>query len=134
MGTRSRSEDVLRAFERRAVALVDADERALRRLLHPEFVWTSHSGERFDLAAYLRANVDGRLRWLRQELHDPRVIVVGDVAVVTGVVSDTVVRGSAPVTFVMPLTQTWVADDGGWRCLAGHAGPLLERSADAPAQ
>ena len=25
--------------------------------------------------------------------------------------------------FRMPVTQTWVRDEAGWRCLAGHAGP-----------
>jgi hypothetical protein len=24
------------------------------------------------------------------------------------------------------LTQTWVRAEGGWRCLAGHAGPEVD--------
>ncbi|MEV4109855.1 hypothetical protein [Nonomuraea sp. NPDC049695] len=26
----------------------------------------------------------------------------------------------------MPMTQTWVKEEGRWLCLAGHAGPRLE--------
>jgi hypothetical protein len=57
------------------------------------------------------------------------VAVVGDTAVLRCTAVDTVdVGGTGPQTFTMPMTQTWVRTQDGWRCLAGHAGPRLDRS------
>jgi Domain of unknown function (DUF4440) len=114
--------EVLAAAEERARALAGADETALRRLLHPDFGWTAHTGERFDLSSYLRSNLGGRTVWRAQTLRDPAVVVVGDTAVLTCLVTDEVERG----TFTMPMTQTWVRTDGRWLLLAGHAGPRLD--------
>jgi hypothetical protein len=118
--------DVLDAAHARARALADADEQGLRDLLHPAFGWISHAGAWFDRDAYVAANCRGGTRWLGQEIREPRVAVVGDIAVLRCLVVDTVEGGaSRPETFVMPITQTWIRADGRWRCLAGHAGPRL---------
>jgi hypothetical protein len=116
----SDADDVHAAATARAVALASGDEAALRRLLHPLFGWVSHRGDVFDLAGYLAANVDTG-RWESQRLDDVDVVVTGRTAVLRCVAVD-IVDGAE---FRMPMTQVWVRADG-WRCLAGHAGPLLD--------
>jgi ketosteroid isomerase-like protein len=121
----TRAEDILAAAEQRAVALRAGDAEALRRLLHPDMVWTSHTGDVFDRDEYLRSNVDGPTRWRRQRLRDPRIVVVGATAVLHCLAEDSVETGAEIGRFEMPMTQTWVHDgEAGWRLLAGHAGPL----------
>jgi hypothetical protein len=117
--------EVLAAAERRAAALTAGDENVLRTLLHPDFVWTSHTGEQFALEEYLSSNLSGRTRWHAQVLRDSNVIVVGATAVLTCVVVDDVTTGGGREEFEMPMTQTWVRTHAGWQCLAGHAGPRL---------
>ena len=125
----SDQEDVLAAAVDRAAALAGRDERALRRLLHPEFGWISHLGDRFDLESYLASNRRRGNVWHGQRLRDPTVTVIGDTAVLRCTALDTVdVAARGPETFVMPMTQTWVRTPDGWRCLAGHAGPRLSTS------
>ena len=52
--------------------------------------------------------------------------VVGDTAVLRAEVTDVVVsEDGEPEAFTMPMTQVWVREGQGWRCLAGHAGPRL---------
>ncbi len=122
----SDEDDVLAAARERAAALAGRDEHRLRRLLHPRFGWISHRGDRFDLTSYLDSNRRGPNVWHGQELRDPVVTVVGDTAVLRCTAVDTVdVDGTGPRTFTMPMTQTWVRTEDGWRCLAGHAGPRL---------
>ncbi|MDY0908515.1 nuclear transport factor 2 family protein [Microbacterium sp. CFBP9034] len=116
-------DEVLAAAERRAVALAAGDERALRTLLHPDFGWTSHTGETFDRDSYVAANLSGPTRWHSQVLTDPRIVVVGDTAVLRCAVTDDVTTSAGRESFRMPMTQTWVRSGGGWQCLAGHAGP-----------
>ena len=117
--------DVLRAATERADALGRGDRRRLEALLHPRFVWTSHTGQMFDRTTYLDANTGGRTAWHGQQLHDVDVRVIDDVAVLRCTVSDDVTTAAGRDTFTMPMTTTWVRDQRGWRCLAGHAGPRL---------
>lgn len=73
----------------------------------------------------------GARTWRSQTLHDPAVTVVGDAAVLRGVVDDVVVTPDGDERFRMPMTQVWVRTDAGWQCLAGHAGPRLPHDDDA---
>ena len=66
------------------------------------------------------------------DLEGVEVVVTGDTAVLRADVVDVVVVADRPGTFRMPVTQVWVRADGGWRCLAGHAGPRREPAVDEP--
>lgn len=125
----NRAQEVLHAAKRRATALATGDEAGLRETLHPDFVWTSHLGERFNLDSYVRSNVSAGRKWHSQRLTDARVIPAGDAAaVLTCIVTDVIDDGHGAATFHMPMTQVWVDDGTAWRCLAGHAGPRIDRS------
>lgn len=127
----SAADEVLDAAERRGRALSAGDAGTLRELLHPDFVWVSHTGEVFDLDSYLGSNIGGPNRWHEQRLRDPRIAGAGDVAVLLCMVTDVVDPGTGVEEFRMPMTQTWVRDGTLWRCLAGHAGPLLKHAGAA---
>jgi hypothetical protein len=120
----NQADEVLRLAEARAAALVEGEPDRLRRLLHPEFQWTSHRGERYDRESYVLANTR-ELRWMKQRLEDPEVTVVGDTAILLCTVNDTVIRDGKELSFVMPVTQVWVRAHRSWVLLAGHAGPEL---------
>jgi hypothetical protein len=119
------ADDVLTVAELRASALVAGEPDRLRRLLHPEFRWTTHRGERLDREGYVRANTRD-LRWTKQRLEDPEVTVVGDTAILLCTAHDTVVRDGVEMYLVAPVTQVWVRAHKGWVCLAGHSGPIRE--------
>ncbi|MEV1172078.1 nuclear transport factor 2 family protein [Nonomuraea sp. NPDC049784] len=120
-------QEVIEAAFERAHALAAGDPDRLRRLLHPDFRWTSHLGEQFDRDDYVLSNTAGAITWKKQSLTDAEVVVVGQVAVLRCVVADDVVTGEGDrLTFRMPMTQTWVKEEGRWLCLAGHAGPRLK--------
>jgi hypothetical protein len=124
--------DVIRRAHERADALATGDRAQLSELLHPEFRWTSHAGERFDRAAYVRSNIGGRSQWFGQELSDVEVVVHEDTAVLRCAAVDTVDGGSGTEVFRMPMTQVWVRYDARWVLLAGHAGPRLGRRPGFP--
>ncbi|GEP40440.1 hypothetical protein NPS01_41030 [Nocardioides psychrotolerans] len=123
---RAPAREVIEAALARAAALAVGDAARLAALLHPDFRWTSHMGETYDRADYVRRNTEGHTVWRSQELVDPEVVVVGDTAVLRAEVTDVVLDDAGePATFRMPMTQTWVREGGAWTCLAGHAGPRL---------
>jgi hypothetical protein len=121
----NQADEVLMLAEARAAALVAGEPDRLRRLLHPEFRWTSHRGERLDREGYVRVNTR-ELTWVRQRLEDPEVTVVGDTALLLCTAHDTVVRDGVEHDLRVPVTQVWVRSHRSWVCLAGHAGPLAE--------
>ncbi len=121
-------EEVLAAAHARAAALVAGDRGRLEALLHPQLRWTTYRGAVLDREQYLTGNVGGALVWVEQALREVDVQVVdAAVAVLTAVVVDVVERAGVRETFELRLTQTWVNTVDGWRCLAGHAGPRVDR-------
>ncbi len=122
--------EVVASAQRRATALAERDPAALRRLLHPSLRWTTYRGDVLDLETYVAGNTGGDLRWNEQRLEDVDVAVVGDTAVLLAVAVDDVERRGERRVVRLRLTQMWVRTDGGWRCLAGHAGPELAPAPD----
>ncbi|TVZ00841.1 nuclear transport factor 2 family protein [Trebonia kvetii] len=116
-------EVVAEAAVRRAAALAERDEAALRELMHPGLQWTTFRGDVLDYEQYLAGNTRGELVWRAQRLDDVRVTVAGDTAVLTAWVTDEVTRGGQDLEFRVRLTQTWTRTAQGWRCIAGHASP-----------
>lgn len=119
--------EVLAAANERASALAAGDAPGLLELLHEQFRWTSHTGATFDRSEYVRRNTRGDTVWRSQSLSDVHVVVVGETAVLFTEVTDVTSSGEGESrSFRMPMTQVWVRVAGGWRCLAGHAGPRRE--------
>lgn len=125
------SDGLRRAAEWKSDAVASGSALQLERLLHPEFVSTTHRGEVLDRDAYLGSNTGWSLSWRSQVLDDIRAVVTGDVGVVTAVLTDTVDFDGRPVRQRMRVTETWQRCDGAWVCLAGHAGPLLDEPQSA---
>ena len=119
----SEVEEVLLAAEQRAAALAAADPEALRALMHPSLQWTTFNGDVLSREQYIAGNTGGVLTWRSQRLEDVRVVVVGETAVLTALVTDEVRKDGQDQSFTLRLTQTWVRAEGGWQSLAGHAGP-----------
>jgi len=119
----SAADEILEAATRRSEALVARDPELLRELHHPNLRWTTHRGDVRDRDAYIAGNTEGDLAWRAQHLLEAEVLVVGDTAVLVGVVHDEFERAGEPGALDMPLTLTWVREEGTWRVLAAHAGP-----------
>jgi hypothetical protein len=114
---------VLAASERRSAALVARDADALRALHHPAFRFTTPRGDVKDLDAYLAGNTAGEFVWRAQHLVSHDIVVEGEVAVLTGVMHDEFERAGQVGVHHMHVTFVWVAREGAWVLLAGHAGP-----------
>jgi len=130
--TTTDAQQVLEAAKRRADALAAGDAHTLRQLMHPALQWTTFKGEVLSLDQYIEGNTGGALVWRSQRLDDRRVVVVGDTAVLTALVTDEVQKDGHELTFSLRLTQTWVRASSGWQCLAGHAGPEVGDSRQGP--
>ena len=114
--------EVIRAAEARAEALATGDVTRLRDLLHSEFRWVSHTGERFDRETYVETYVKNGVDVSEQELTDISVVAHPQTAVLRCTVVESIDQGHGPREYRMPMTQVWVLRENRWLCLAGHAG------------
>jgi hypothetical protein len=81
-------EQVLLVAEQRAIALAAGDPDALRALMHPSLQWTTYKGDLLSREQYVAGNTGGVLTWKSQRLEGTRVVVIGDTAVLTALVTD----------------------------------------------
>jgi hypothetical protein len=125
-GAGNADEEVFASAQVRAVALATGDTETLLRLHHPDFRWISEGGDQLDRERYVETYTTGNIRWRRQQLTDPDVVVVGDTAVLWCTVEHEMVTPKGTERFKRRMTQTWARGADGWRCLAGHAGHHLE--------
>jgi len=112
---------VLEAAHRRSEALVARDPATLSQLLHEDFLYVTANGDMLGREEYLDRFVrNEQVAWVSQTIHEPRVTATASTAVVTSLVHDVATFGSHELDATFRSTQTWVATDVGWQCLAAH--------------
>lgn len=107
---------ILELEKRRVAALIAGDIGALDALITPDLVHIHGSGQIDDKQAYLHG-VESKYRFHRVERGDLNVRVYGDVAVVTGPLSQTVsISGEEKLHEVSALTtQVWARSGADWK-------------------
>jgi hypothetical protein len=115
------TDSVLDAARRRSAALVDKDVDALLALLHPDFLYVNANGEALNRDEYLDRYVrPAEMRWISQDIREPRVTVAGTTAVLTCLVHDVAEYLEHRLDQTFRTTLTWVDVGDGWQCLSGH--------------
>lgn len=77
--------DVKRLEEARREAMLRADTAVLDELLDEEMVWVHASAKSDTKSSFLEGFADGRLQAFRLDQKENKVQILGDVALVTGV-------------------------------------------------
>jgi hypothetical protein len=116
------SAEVLEAARRRAEALAAGDAQALRLLLHPQFRWVAHTGERFDRDSYAASITSPVELVASEELADADIVMHDQTAVLRCQVLQ---PGEGGEALPMSMTQVWVLHDDHWVCLVGHVSAAL---------
>jgi len=117
---------VLRALEdRRCDALMAGDRAALAAMLREDLVHVHMNGKADDLATYL-AGVGGRYRFHNVRRSDLVIRVIGDCAVMTGVLDQEleILATGERRTMHGFVTQTWHREGDGWKQGTCHVAPL----------
>lgn len=112
----------LRRLEiQRTRALQDADVAALKRLLDPDFVYIHASGRTENRTEYLASISDRRTRYGHFVHRDTELRMLGEGAVMGGVLSHSKTAGGVSRSLLFRFTAVWVpGDEGQWRLLRWH--------------
>ncbi|MFC0278426.1 nuclear transport factor 2 family protein [Falsigemmobacter intermedius] len=114
----------------RCNALMEGDRAALAALLRDDLVHVHMNGKADDLATYLDG-VGGRYRFHNIRRSDMVVRVIGDCAVMTGVLDQELEILATGERRQMHgfVTQTWHREGEGWRQGTCHVAPLTYQPA-----
>lgn len=107
---------------------VTNDVAAHDALLHPSFLYLRSDGSRVDRATYLEGwttgfDPDVIVYW---DVRDELITVVGDVALVRSTNKETIRQGGEEVTSMSSYTDTYIFEDGRWRCIQAQITPVTQ--------
>lgn len=109
--------EILRLENERRRALVEQDFAALAELFAEDVVYTHSTGAVQDKAAYLAYVQAGTFKFLSIDRGDLTIRFIGDVAISTGTMTNTIAVAGTPQTMSIEtmVTQVFVKRDGAWR-------------------
>ncbi|XIA66960.1 nuclear transport factor 2 family protein [Bradyrhizobium sp. TZ2] len=95
-------------------------------ILHPGFITILPTGQRWDRATYLNIGQPPSIRkvivyW---DVRDELITVIGDVALVRSTNKYTRRRDGNEVTGMTAYTDTYLFEDGAWKCIQAQLTPV----------
>jgi ketosteroid isomerase-like protein len=105
-------------------AQVHRDWHALEALIADRFVNTEYDGEISDREKFLADIKDPEFKPSALNIHEVKVNLYRDTAVVTGIYQAKGIYNSKPYEHTGRFTDTWVFENGRWLCVASHTSLL----------
>ncbi len=113
--------EVAAAVETLRKAMVDADKTTLAGITVPELSYGHSSGKVQDQTAFIAALVSGESDFVRIDLTNQSVKVVGNTAIVRHTLSAQTNDSGKPGTVKLDILLVWVKQHGQWKLLARQA-------------
>ena len=95
-------------------------------MLADTFIQTQSNGKLRGKQELLDSLMNSKMKWQRAELSDIKVDIYGTAAIVTGRFRGEAMNGEKPVHVNERWTDTWIRQDGTWKCVASHASEVPE--------
>jgi hypothetical protein len=115
------TEEIRTVLAAKADALLRRSADDMAALLHPDFVYVTAGGYRFDKAGYIENGcTSGRLIFRSQKVSELDVRHLGDVAVATMVLDDRFALEGRDITATFKSLCVFTRQDGRWLWLAGQ--------------
>jgi len=105
-------------------AQVHRDSRALEALIADRFINTEYDGDVSDREKFLSDIKDPEFKPSTLNIHDVKVNLYRDTAVVTGIYQTKGTYSGKPYEHTGRFTDTWIFENGRWLCVASHTSLL----------
>ncbi len=118
-------EAALRALEAKwDAANLKGDVAALGAVWADGFITTDSDGKVKTRAEALADVKSGAIKYQAAKADDLKIFVYGDAAVVNGRWTGKFVEKGKPVETTERFTDTWIRQNGQWRCVASHGSAI----------
>ena len=105
-------------------AQVNRDSASLDALVAERFVNTEYDGEVSDKTKFLSDIKDPLFKPTAATIQSVKVNLFGETAVITGVYRTKGTYQGKPYDHLGRFTDTWIAENGKWQCVASHTSLL----------
>ena len=112
---------VAAAVETLRKAMVDGDRASLEKIAAPELTYGHSSGKLEDKAAFVEAIASGASDFVKIELTEQTIKVVGDVAIVRHKLAADTNDGGKPGNVKLAILTVWKKQGKAWKLLARQA-------------
>jgi hypothetical protein len=109
------------------LAIVHKDVHALDQLLAANFVGTDFDSTLMNKAEFIRSISDKSYHPQQMVSEASDVHLHANAAVVTGVYREKGINEGKPYDFRARFTDTWIFENGEWRCAASHSSILTAK-------
>ncbi len=110
--------DVVARVETLRKAMVDADKAVLENIAAEELSYGHSNGRIEDKAAFVEAIVSGKNDFVKLEVTDLTVKVVGNIAIVRHRLSGDTANDGKPATINLGLLMVWQKQKSEWKLIA----------------
>jgi ketosteroid isomerase-like protein len=118
-------EAALKAIEEQwEAASLKADVATLGSLLAETFISISADGHMQTKAEMLAALKSGEVKFEKSDVDELKVQLYGNAAVMTGRWTGKVVEKGTPSESTERFTDTFIKQNGQWKCVASHSSPI----------
>jgi hypothetical protein len=125
--TAQKDQETLMNLEERWMEAVKTNQPSqVAPMLAETFIQTQSNGRLRGKQALLDSLMDSKMKWQKAELSDVKVDLYGTAAVVTGRFTGEATQDDKAVHVNERWTDTWIRQDGSWKCVASHASELPE--------
>jgi len=105
-------------------AQVQRDAHAVEAMIAETFINTEYDGEVSDKRKFLADIADPEFQPSSMNLHDMKVTLYKDTAVIAGIYHAKGTVNGKPYDHTGRFTDTWVFENGRWLCVASHTSLL----------
>lgn len=109
------------AVEKLKTGMVNADKNILTNIALPDLSYGHSSGKIEDKAAFVQAIASGESDFVKIDLTDQTIKVVGNTAIVRHILSANTNNSGVPATVKLSVLLVWLKQQGQWKLLARHA-------------
>jgi ketosteroid isomerase-like protein len=118
-------EAALRAIEQKwEDAALKGDVATLGAILHDTFVSTTADGHIQTKSEMLGHMKSGEVKYESSKVDEVKVAIYGNAAILMGKWSGKVIEKGTPVESVERFTDTFIKQNGQWKCVASHSSPI----------
>jgi len=125
--TGSVEQEIIRLEDEWGAALIKHDPAPIEKMIADDFIGTTPGGAVYTKAQLLESVKSNKEDIISITDDEVKVHVYGDAAVINARITSIVRVEGKETSFLGRYTDTWIKQDGRWKCVAGHNSDIVQK-------
>jgi len=120
-------QEIIRLEDEWGAALIKHDPAPIEKMIADDFIGTMPDGAVYTKAQLLESVKSNKEDIISITDDEVKVHVYGDAAVINARITSRVRVEGKETSFLGRYTDTWIKQDGRWKCVAGHNSDIVQK-------